>query len=1444
MAQRKKQKESNSRRTAAAEVQLKPAFVFNLDLKSHPETFRQPAAITSVVNRSMSYTQLSPIQLWQNRWHGSGSVLGSSVSRRYSHFNSELGPIRRAVRFRRKQVVQGAQPDFDSYNDSDFDSYNDFASPAETYNTPAAPAPINRQYNPGPDSIAPTFEMAPQTAFDTDYADDYNNYAEPAYQAAEPSPLASQVASFEPVTMRNLSAVEPVQPRQSQPNRSRIVQRSNAAPASESRASNANIAANLYQSFERAQAAAQMAENNASLTAQTPTNNGRTAQTPAANSQVARTIAASATPLLRSLAQLQANQVAEAADAPVTSADLHRPALSYARLGGWQANRTEISSDAAQTVSAFEPAAYDAYNMVARTQETSSNFAAPVQPVAPLAQSTLAANEQAPEQTPEQAPVSRTFNTTAPASVFQANASFENSAIATPTGLNYSVAQRPTMESWNSGLSTLQLNPGIVSRVALPATDNAAVPAQEQAASPRLRMSWHSSRVAAPSFAAVAESASPVETRDPVTLANTTPSLADFAPALQRSLSTLTTDQSGHERVERMAAPTEMSQAEVARQPMLPGTGLIDRSQAALAAAQPAYVSTDNYATTPATNVLARSAQANLSALPELNGLSQAQVGPASALARVFERAETVSDSMNSDYAAVAASQPFAASRLSYARPGGNPAQTPAANYQGYEGAGEVARASYDAPSFNVSPSEAVAANQLNNQLNNQLSNQLNNQLSNQLNVATPANRAETENVVARFYQPLQAAQETIARLYQSQFQPTLAPLASLPGFEAARAAQSPAQAQAGNWGSGLSALQFNPGVGMRAANTSAASEGASANTTGNAPAPVARTFAIRQSNAPASSRTNDFEGAVETSAFQPAFEAPANAPVRNGADNAATELGRTILRSLGQLGQPQEIGARLQGWLSEANGTAGAANNPFAPVGQSRLQMNLSQNMSQTANIAEGAAQPTPIQRLMDRAEAAEARGDGQTVHSDFGNLNYDYATPPLTLRKVGDYAPALNSVMREMSGVTQGEGPDINDLMASFAVSREFALPAQTANTANWSSMNYSDPARLMRLPEVSATGNTGFFAMPAVQRTAARTQANQPGNNSAVSGNGPLSMSHKLTPSGRPQTAINGLNDTAGDFAAEAADTYEPLSMSHAHNHAHDDAEESIGVIGIPQPMIQRKASNASTPAPIARAFNQVMRTSVGQRLDSGIQRRMNNIFGANLEHVRVHTDAPATEYATRMGAEAFTVGSSIYFAPGRYQPNSTSGQALIGHELTHVMQQASLPSLGGGRIPETSSHGQAMEHEALGNERLLLQHLTSQNDHHENDGHDHGSVSRSFGGTMLNLSTPAPQSSPVQRVYEPVEPVHLKQESHSEAGSGAGGDTSIQRAMMSEGEAALNRFKYEQVKSSLGQHDEVNEPKINMEEMAELVFRMLKHRMIVERERGGPNGGKFF
>ncbi|WP_199229407.1 DUF4157 domain-containing protein [Azospirillum sp. TSO22-1] len=73
--------------------------------------------------------------------------------------------------------------------------------------------------------------------------------------------------------------------------------------------------------------------------------------------------------------------------------------------------------------------------------------------------------------------------------------------------------------------------------------------------------------------------------------------------------------------------------------------------------------------------------------------------------------------------------------------------------------------------------------------------------------------------------------------------------------------------------------------------------------------------------------------------------------------------------------------------------------------------------------------------------------------------------------------------------------------------------------------------------------------------------------------------------------------------------------------------------------------------------------------GRPLPDGVRQKMETFFKADFSDVRVHVGSEAPS----IGALAFTLGSNLYFAPGQYNPETSHGQQLLGHELTHVLQQ---------------------------------------------------------------------------------------------------------------------------------------------------------------------------
>ena len=77
--------------------------------------------------------------------------------------------------------------------------------------------------------------------------------------------------------------------------------------------------------------------------------------------------------------------------------------------------------------------------------------------------------------------------------------------------------------------------------------------------------------------------------------------------------------------------------------------------------------------------------------------------------------------------------------------------------------------------------------------------------------------------------------------------------------------------------------------------------------------------------------------------------------------------------------------------------------------------------------------------------------------------------------------------------------------------------------------------------------------------------------------------------------------------------------------------------------------------------------------GQPMSEQTARQMEQAFGANFSSVNIHTDEQAASLNKDLHSIAFTNGSDIYFAEGKYNPDSSSGKTLLAHELTHVIQQ---------------------------------------------------------------------------------------------------------------------------------------------------------------------------
>lgn len=80
--------------------------------------------------------------------------------------------------------------------------------------------------------------------------------------------------------------------------------------------------------------------------------------------------------------------------------------------------------------------------------------------------------------------------------------------------------------------------------------------------------------------------------------------------------------------------------------------------------------------------------------------------------------------------------------------------------------------------------------------------------------------------------------------------------------------------------------------------------------------------------------------------------------------------------------------------------------------------------------------------------------------------------------------------------------------------------------------------------------------------------------------------------------------------------------------------------------------------------------------GQPLPHELRAELEPRFGHDFARVRVHADSGAAAATRALHAAAFTQGTHIAFAPGRWAPQQPQGRALLAHELAHVVQQSAL------------------------------------------------------------------------------------------------------------------------------------------------------------------------
>lgn len=103
------------------------------------------------------------------------------------------------------------------------------------------------------------------------------------------------------------------------------------------------------------------------------------------------------------------------------------------------------------------------------------------------------------------------------------------------------------------------------------------------------------------------------------------------------------------------------------------------------------------------------------------------------------------------------------------------------------------------------------------------------------------------------------------------------------------------------------------------------------------------------------------------------------------------------------------------------------------------------------------------------------------------------------------------------------------------------------------------------------------------------------------------------------------------------------------------------------------LQRKETNNDFTVSSTQTEDYINSLSGGRTLNQNERHFFEPRMGYDFSDVKIHTDSEAAKSAQSINALAYTTGKNIVFNERKFSPDTDSGKRLLGHELTHVVQQ---------------------------------------------------------------------------------------------------------------------------------------------------------------------------
>lgn len=340
-----------------------------------------------------------------------------------------------------------------------------------------------------------------------------------------------------------------------------------------------------------------------------------------------------------------------------------------------------------------------------------------------------------------------------------------------------------------------------------------------------------------------------------------------------------------------------------------------------------------------------------------------------------------------------------------------------------------------------------------------------------------------------------------------------------------------------------------------------------------------------------------------------------------------------------GPVPSPSQKASGDRGAVPKQPAPPGAATNPEP----SRLRDSI-QSVHVAPKTGPPAHQPAPLSNTAATGTPPASQGKHPTGESPAAGTPPAQKAPPGSKGLSAQTAPAAHTPSRA-AATTATRSPASPPAPPATPAGGKTAPPAPTAVSG----------AKCMGVPGERCSSAT---PQPAAQE-AAITPVGPPANIPVV----PMCTCPASAPSGHPAEGSSAVVP-AGAGAAHKC-SCPAKSQQHATPGKEPDELAMRGVV-------QRQPSGepqgaASVPSEAIGGEGD------GEPLDRDTREFMEPRFGADFSQVRVHTGPGAARSAQLLAANAYTVGSDIYFAPGQYRPGGEQGRRLIAHELTHTIQQ---------------------------------------------------------------------------------------------------------------------------------------------------------------------------